>query len=232
MALLPGNAEVIVRPPHPRAGRIPLLLSIVLALAYVLTGCAGTSSRAADLATSGSESSGLHAATLNPPIEKPELTLTDTSGRPFDLRARTKGTLTLLFFGYTHCPDECPTTMANIAIALKQLAPVRARTSVVFVTTDPARDTPPVLKSWLAHYPGAGFIGLTGALKTIYAAADTVGVPLQRPYRASDGTYVVNHGTQVLAFGLDGKAHAVFTSETSSEDYAHDLPLLLQGVSP
>lgn len=174
----------------------------------------------------------MHAATLDPPIAKPVLNLVDTSGRAYDLQARTQGRLTLLYFGYTHCPDECPTTMADIAIALKQLAGVRARTTVVFVTTDPARDSPAVLKKWLAHYPGVGFVGLTGPIKTIYAAADKVGVPLEVPKRKADGSYVVNHGTQVLAFGTDGKAHAVFTAQSSSDDYAHDLPLLLQGTTP
>lgn len=200
---------------------------LLVGLGLTLTSCANSS------ASQGkSAATGVHAATLNPPIAKPVLNLTDTSGRAYDLQARTKGRLTLMYFGYTHCPDECPTTMADIAIALKQLAGVRARTTVVFVTTDPARDSPAVLKKWLAHYPGVGFVGLTGPIKTIYAAADKVGVPLQAPQRKADGSYVVNHGTQVLAFGTDGKAHAVFTAQSSSDDYAHDLPLLLQGTTP
>lgn len=204
-------------------GAAALLLS--LALALLLTACAGSSAGPAATGT------GLHAATLDPPIAKPALTLTDTSGLSYDLQSRTKNRLTLLYFGYTHCPDECPTTMADIAVALKQLAAVRARTTVVFVTTDPARDSPAVLKKWLAHYPGVGFVGLTGPIKTIYAAAEKVGVPLEIPHRDASGTYVVNHGTQVLAFGTDGKAHAVFTAQTTPDNYAHDLPLLLQGTA-
>ncbi len=199
--------------------------ALLLSLSVLLTACAGSSS---GRQTAGA---GLHAATLDLPIAKPALTLTDTSGHPYDLGARTKNRLTLLYFGYTHCPDECPTTMADIAIALKQLAAVRTRTTVVFVTTDPARDSPAVLKKWLAHYPGVGFVGLTGPIKTIYAAAEKVGVPLEVPHRDAHGTYVVNHGTQVLAFGTDGEAHAVFTAQTTSDDYAHDLPLLLQGAA-
>ncbi len=200
-------------------------LLLAMALALLLTACAGSSAGPAAAGT------GLHAATVDPPIATPALTLTDTSGHSYDLQSRTKNRLTLLYFGYTHCPDECPTTMADIAVALKQLAAVRARTTVVFVTTDPARDSPAVLKKWLAHYPGVGFVGLTGPIKTIYAAAQKVGVPLEIPHRDAAGTYVVNHGTQVLAFGTDGKAHAVFTAQTTSDDYAHDLPLLLQGTA-
>lgn len=194
-----------------------------MVLTLLLTACAGSSAKPAATAT------GLHAATMDPPIDKPALSLTDTSGHAYDLRAKTANRLTLLYFGYTHCPDECPATMADIAVALKQLAAVRARTTVVFVTTDPARDSPAVLKKWLAHFPGVGFVGLTGPIKTIYAAAKKVGVPLEVPHRDSAGAYVVNHGTQVLAFGTDGKASAVFTAHTTSDDYAHDLPLLLQG---
>ena len=86
----------------------------------------------------------------SPAPAKPDFTLTDTSGHPYDFRARTQGQLTLLFFGYTHCPDVCPITLATIAGALNNL-PGHAVT-VVFVTTDPARDTTSRLRSWLDGY--------------------------------------------------------------------------------
>lgn len=197
---------------------------LVLAAMVILAGCASAAGK------QSSDPGKLRARTLGSAIAKPALTLTDTNGRPYDLRARTDGSLTLLYFGYTHCPDVCPATMANIAIAEKQLAVVRAKTSVVFVSTDPARDTPSVLKKWLAHFPGGNFVGLTGSERAIYQAAASVGVPLDPPQKQRDGSYSVNHGSQVLAFSpLDAKAHAVFTAETTSDDYAHDLPLLLDG---
>jgi protein SCO1/2 len=80
---------------------------------------------------------------VSPALPKARFTLTDTSAAPFDFRQQTQGYVTLLFFGYTHCPDLCPLHMANIAFALKQLpANVAEQIKVVFVTTDPRRDNP------------------------------------------------------------------------------------------
>src|SRR6476646_10725386 len=80
---------------------------------------------------------------VTPPLPKPRFVLTDTSGAPFDFWNRTRGLVTLLFFGYSNCPDQCPMHMANLGVALKKLPPGIADTvKLVFVTTDPARDTP------------------------------------------------------------------------------------------
>lgn len=76
-------------------------------------------------------------------FDKPDLVLPDTSGQPFDLRQRTAGKTTLLFFGYTSCPDVCPTTMGDIGVAMQKLpADEQAKINVVFVSTDPQVDTP------------------------------------------------------------------------------------------
>src|SRR4051794_16006592 len=92
-------------------------------------------------------------AVLPRPYHVPTTGLTDTAGRPFSLANSTHKRLTLLFFGYTHCPDECPTTMATLASAMLQLdSSDRANVQVVFVTTDPARDTGRVLRHWLDRY--------------------------------------------------------------------------------
>ena len=99
---------------------------------------------------------------VTPPLQKPRFVLTDTSGAPFDFWNRTRGSVTLLFFGYTSCPDQCPMHMSNIGSALKKLpADVADRVKLVFVTTDPARDTSAVLRRWLDHFDKR-FVGLTG----------------------------------------------------------------------
>ena len=216
-----------IHPPRQALRRPHAPLLLALALTLLLSGCASPAVKA-DVGTSG-----LRAHTLDPPIVKPAVTLTDTSGHSYDVRARTAGRLTLLFFGYTHCPDECPATMATIAVAEKQLVAVRSKITVLFVTTDPARDTPAVLKKWLAHFPGGQFVGLTGSEKAILHAASLAGVPLDPPEKQPDGTYAVAHGAQVLAFSpADNKAHAVYTLEATSDDYAHDLPLLVGPGTP
>ncbi|NYI05487.1 SCO family protein [Allostreptomyces psammosilenae] len=169
---------------------------------------------------------------LDKPFSKPELTLTDTEGQPFDLRAETAGEPTLLYFGYTHCPDVCPTTMADLALAKRELPEdQRDALNVVFVTTDPERDTPESLRSWLDAMD-ATFIGLTGDFATIQEAARTVGVAVEEPVVNDDGSVTSTHGTQVLAYGADDVAHVVYLSGTPADDYAHDLPLLMDGVAP
>ncbi|MCM3926299.1 SCO family protein [Frankia sp. AiPs1] len=219
--------------PHRRRwlrGASPLAVA-VLAAAVAVGGCSASSATSSGapviVGAAATAGPGVRGTALGAPIDLPDLHLTDTTGHPYDLRAHAPGRVTLLFFGYTHCPDICPTTMADLAAALTQVSPdIRRRTSVVFVTSDPQRDTPPVMRHWLDSFD-SGFVGLTGELATIDAAARSVGVPLEPPRHQADGSWIVDHGAQVLAFGPDRRARVVYTAGTSVADYAHDLPLLL-----
>jgi protein SCO1/2 len=95
----------------------------------------------------------LRGGIVTPALAKPKFTLSDTSGAPFDLWSKTQGYVTLLFFGYTSCADECPLQMANIASALQKVpADVAEQIKVIFVTTDPARNSAAVLRSWLDNF--------------------------------------------------------------------------------
>jgi protein SCO1/2 len=164
---------------------------------------------------------------VSPPMPKPKSTLTDTSGAPFDLRARTQGYVTLLFFGYTRCPDMCPLQMYTIAQVLKRVpADVQDQVKVVFVTTDPERDSPAVLRAWLDHYDKR-FIGLTGSQAAIDAAQVAANLPPAKksPVRAN-GDYEVGHAAFVLAYTKDNLAHVIYPVGVKSEDWAHDLPYL------
>ena len=95
----------------------------------------------------------LRGTVMEVPILKPDLVLTDMEGRLYDLRAETDGYLSLVFFGYTNCPDVCPVHMATLAGVFDELAPeVRDAMKVIFVSTDPERDTPDRLRQWLGAY--------------------------------------------------------------------------------
>src|SRR5712692_2400924 len=114
---------------------------------------------------------------VTPPLPKPRFTLTDTSGAPFDFWRETQGYVTLLFFGYARCPDQCPLHMANIAAGLKKIPTALAdQVKVIFVTTDPARDSPTILRSWLDRFDER-FIGLTGSEVAIEAVQRAARVP-------------------------------------------------------
>ena len=164
---------------------------------------------------------------ITPPLPKPQLILTDTSGTRFDFRERTQGFVTLLFFGYTSCPDQCPMHMANIGAALKKLpSRVADRVRLVFVTTDPARDTPTVLRRWLDLFDRR-FIGLTGTQSAIEAAQKAANVPIAEKTGPANGSYGVAHANFVLAYGRDNLAHLLYPGGVSQADWVHDLPLLL-----
>lgn len=172
---------------------------------------------------------------LDQPFDKPELVLTDTRGERFDLREDTDGYLTVLYFGYTHCPDVCPLTVSNLAIAYQGLPEAdREKMRVVFVTTDPERDTPDELGAWLRGAGHPDFIGLSGDYDAVEAAARTVGVGMAPATITADGEVSSTHGKTVLAFSPDdNRAHVLYHGdEATAEDYARDLPALIEGRIP
>jgi protein SCO1/2 len=173
------------------------------------------------------------ATVLDKPFEKPDLVLTDTKGEKYDLRAATAGKPTLIYFGYTHCPDVCPLTMNNIAVAKKQLPEAEQdKLRVVFVTTDPERDTSAELGKWLKGVD-ADFVGLTGEFDTIQAGARTLGISIDPPHKDKNGKVVSMHGTQVIAFSPKTDAgYVLYGEDAGPDDYIEDLPELIKGGKP
>lgn len=169
-------------------------------------------------------------ALLAAPIPRIDFTLRDTDGRPYSFHDETHGFLTLLFFGYTSCPDICPVHMANLAAVLERYpADVQRRVKVVFVTTDPARDTPQVLRSWLDRFDPS-FIGLWGSVEEIDSIQAALRLPVAtRAEPDADGSYEVGHAATVLAFEPDGPARVAYLFGTRQADWQHDLPKLLRG---
>jgi protein SCO1/2 len=155
----------------------------------------------------------------------PDITLTSTDGQPFNLVSGTTTKVTLVFFGYTNCPDVCPLVMSDLTYTYLHLpSAVRDQTQVVFVTTDPARDTESVLRSYLDRYDSQ-FIGLTGRLTDIVTAAGDMGVPIEGRRTLPSGGYDVGHGAQVV--GFDGNsAPVIWTAGTSTSDMISDITKL------
>jgi len=174
-------------------------------------------------------SSGFLGAELPEPVGKPDFTFTDSKGLPFPLVAKTAGKVTLLFFGYTHCPDVCPVHLANIAAVLDKLPDdVQRNVMMVFVTTDPARDSLPVLDAWVKGF-NPTFIGLTASDSVLTAAQQLVKVypAVRDTVRDATGGYVVGHSATVIAYTRDGKGRVMYPFGTRQRDWAHDLPLLV-----
>jgi protein SCO1/2 len=207
----------------------------VLASAGValLLGACGSSSPTG----TGSKAGGYQGLIPGTPVPLPATTLQTTDGTSYPLATTAAGKATLLYFGYTNCPDVCPTTMADVATALRALpVAVRDKVRVVFVTSDPKRDTGPVLAAWLARYAiPSTTIGLRGTVAAVDKAGSEAGVPLFPPKRLSDGTIDVEHGSQLIGYTPDGRGRVEWLVATDqvgqlAKTLEHDLPLLVAGT--
>lgn len=159
------------------------------------------------------------------PLPKVSFTLTDVDGRPYDFRARTDGHITLLFFGYTYCPDVCPVHMATLASAMEGLDPeVRDDIRVVFVSVDPDRDTPQRLRKWLSSFDSS-FVGLRGTEEEVADALAFYRYPPPEKSGEEQG-YTVGHPAFVYAFTPDNRGRALYGVETTRAIWVHDLNLM------
>ncbi|MGI5426998.1 SCO family protein [Streptomyces sp. CA-179760] len=208
--------------------------ALLAAASLTLTACGSGGDSDKPVAVVSEEAGTEKAATvLDKPFEKPDLVLTDTQGKKYDLRKETEGKPTLIYFGYTHCPDVCPSTMSNIAVAKKQLPKAEQDDlRVVFVTTDPDRDNPDELGKWLKGIDPQ-FIGLTGDFATIQAGARTLGISIDAPRKDKNGKVISEHGTQVIAFSpkTDG-GYVLYGEDATVDDYTKDLPEIVKGANP
>jgi protein SCO1 len=148
----------------------------------------------------------------------PQFTLQDHNGRPFT-QANFKGHPTLVFFGFTNCPDVCPTTLAQLAKAKGEAGIEDLR--VVMVSVDPERDTPSTLGAYLEAFDPE-FIGLTGEKRTIDALAKGLGVAAART-ELPGGTYTVDHTAAVFLLDGRGTLVGIFTTPIESPKLAADL---------
>ncbi len=196
------------------------LAHVLVAGALVLTACSPSKKQPTD----PNRISILGTAPVTP-LPKVEFTMMDTQGHPFDFRKETDGKITLLYFGYTFCPDVCPLQMATLSAAMKELTPaVRKKIRVVFVTVDPQRDTPERLSHWL-HSFDTTFIGVRGTLKQVDKALAFY--RFNPPHKSGDGpNYTVSHPALVYAFTPDNRGRGMYPDKTTKAVWVHDLNLM------
>jgi len=152
-------------------------------------------------------------------------TLTDQNGKPRSL-ADYKGKVVALFFGYTHCPDVCPTTMFDFANTMKQLGNRANEVQVLFVTVDPERDTPAVLAGYVPHFDPR-FVGLTGTPAEVSKVTEQFKVVAQKQ-PSQGGGYTVDHSAGSYLFDRAGLLRAYEPYGTSVGQLANDIQLLLR----
>ena len=156
------------------------------------------------------------------------LALPDAEGRPRTL-ADFKGKVTVVFFGFTQCPDVCPTTMVELAQVRKALGPDGARVQGVFVTIDPERDTPELLQAYVANF-SADFVALRGSLEQTREAAKEFKVFFAKAPGKTEGAYSMDHTAGSYIFDAEGRIRLFTRYGTGAEALTHDLKLLLGGA--
>lgn len=145
--------------------------------------------------------------------------LVDSAGRAVT-EANFAGTPYIVYFGFTFCPDVCPTELQTLAAALERLGPKADKVKVLFVTVDPERDTPSVVGDYARAF-GPHVLGLTGSPEQVAAAARTFGVFFQKvPLSDNPGEYTMDHTTAVYLMGANGTLAGIFMPGQSAEDIA------------
>lgn len=156
-----------------------------------------------------------------------DFTLTRDNGESFRL-SDYRGDLLLLFFGYTSCPDVCPTTLAELNIALQKLKPEDAsQVKVIFITVDPDRDTPEKVQQYVDNF-NSDFIGLSGTELELAPIWNGYGVFRQVAEGSSAAGYLVDHTARVTMLDRDGNLRISFPYDAPVEDIVHDLKWMLK----
>jgi protein SCO1 len=148
--------------------------------------------------------------------------LTGEHGQPIDARAF-QGQVALVYFGYTHCPDVCPETMARLMQVLALLGPDARDVRILFVSVDPARDTPEAMRAYVAAFDAEHAYGLTGTERQIESLAKRYRVAYQMEKRDPSGGYEVTHSSAVYVFDAQGRARLLATDQNTPAAIAADL---------
>jgi protein SCO1/2 len=197
--------------PQVRNRALTQRVSIGVLFALLLTACGGSQD---DRTFEGLEIE---------PTARPALVLTDTNGQTYDLAVEGAGKVSLVYFGYTNCPDICPIHLSQLTDVLDRPG-MPQNVEVVFVTVDPSRDSAERLSEYLAGF-SADFVGLTGTEEEVAAAQRAFGA-IVALRESDDENYTMGHDGRVFAFTPEGTAYTQYPHPTRQSAWVHDLPIL------
>jgi len=186
---------------------------VTLALASLLAGCERTPSPPAFKLTD----------ITGAPFGR-ELNLTDHNGKARTL-ADFRGKVVTVFFGFTHCPDVCPTTLAEMAAVMRELGPDEQKVQVLFITVDPERDTPQVLQKYVPSFH-PGFLGLYGDADALARTAREFKIVYQKQALPGGG-YSVDHSAGTYIFDTEGRLRLYASYGSGAAKLLHDIRILL-----
>ena len=171
-------------------------------------------------------------ATILPqPVPLSRFTLRDQHGGEFDNESL-EDRWSLVFFGFTHCPDICPATLQQLAIARKRVldAGATAFPDIVLISVDPERDTPEILAAYTGHF-GAGITGITGSLEELRKLTSSLGIYFQKSATGNlddEDSYGVDHSAVVILINRDAEFHALFSAPHKVDHFVADIPLIME----
>lgn len=165
----------------------------------------------------------LKAGVFDPPRQAPELSLEGSDGNELKL-SRYRGKVVVLGFGFTSCPDVCPTTLAVLAQARRKLGDAGKDVQVVYVTVDPERDDAGRMKKYLGAFD-AGFVGGTGTAEQLARVRREYGIAAEK--KADGSSYSVAHSSSIYLIDRSGRLRALMPYGQTPDDYVHDLKILL-----
>ncbi len=193
----------------------PAILALLLLGAALLAGCGAEHEFAG--------------AVIDPPQPLPDFTLTTGGDTPVSL-SDFRGEYVYIYFGYTFCPDFCPTTMSALTRARRELGEDADRMRVIMITVDPERDTPDVIANYVRFFDPS-YVGLTGTTAEIDAAGEPFGVFYQKHEGSAEAGYLVDHSTRTYLIDPEGNYRVAYPYETTPEQFAEDLRWLMENES-
>ncbi len=198
----------------------------ILAIGLVITAFAGGAIFMV-LAFQGPRGMPQHATILPQPAPIPQFSLLDQNGAEFNNESL-NDQWSLLFFGFTHCPDICPATLTQLALARSRVLDQGASTfpNILLISVDPERDTPAVMAEYIGHF-GDGMTGVTGSLDELRKLTSALGIYFEKSI-AENGDYSVDHSAVVVVINKNAEFHALFSAPHNTDHFVEDIPLITE----
>ncbi|MFN3742766.1 MAG: SCO family protein [Anaerolineales bacterium] len=168
----------------------------------------------------------LHGTVIQSPETAPDFTLQAADGRMVSLRDF-RGKYVLLYFGYTFCPDVCPASLGNLAVALRRLGEKANQVQVIMISVDPERDTPEKMAEYVSHFHPS-FIGLSGDAQEIARVAALYGIFYEKQEVESSAEYLVNHTATIMVIDREGRLKLIWPFGVTPDEIVADLKYLLR----